>query len=406
MTRRRRCSSKYPCSWKWLWFSPFLGKLHRAARGVVWRIIQKRLYGKKSSQKTSPDKSGKVSAKGDMIDQTLLKAIVASDIQTIPVRSILNWNTRKVSVSTVYGSAMDLARNRLVDIGTPIGIVAAQSIGELVLSLRCVHIPLRMSRERRRRYHDWSHPCRRTLWSSYAKISGKISYIDGEVWRSNIQRLHLWSMFVHTNRNSRILYTMIMNRKWRQVIQSRLNKHSLVIETKQKSELRREAMSQNRKWYYLCLRYRSSDSLEYVLHLVENSLSHKALKSQRRQALWRNIDAEELMTICYSSKAQQYIVDAVKEIYASQGPDSQCRKHISCIVRQMFSKSQLLSQVIQNSSKEYDRYRYIQWYKTKTRCCCRNKPIGQRLVLGIAKSLSTQILGSLLRHSRRLSKSS
>ncbi len=115
-------------------------EVQRANRGVVFEeSFEERLYGKVLAKDLS-DKSGKVSAKkGDIIDQNLLKAIVASDIQSIPVRSILNCETHEGICQHCYG--MDLARNHLVDIGTPIGIVAAQSIGEpgTQLTMRTFH---------------------------------------------------------------------------------------------------------------------------------------------------------------------------------------------------------------------------------------------------------------------------
>ncbi len=77
--------------------------------------------------------------KQDVIDQTLLKTIVASDVDNIPVRSMLNCETHEGVCQCCYG--MDLARNRLVEIGTPVGIVAAQSIGEpgTQLTMRTFH---------------------------------------------------------------------------------------------------------------------------------------------------------------------------------------------------------------------------------------------------------------------------
>lgn len=76
---------------------------------------------------------------GSMIDRTLLKIILDSDAAIIPVRSMLNCETHEGVCQHCYG--MDLARNIMVDIGTPVGIVAAQSIGEpgTQLTMRSFH---------------------------------------------------------------------------------------------------------------------------------------------------------------------------------------------------------------------------------------------------------------------------
>lgn len=121
------------------------GTLHfedvqRAATGVVFEeSFEERIYGKILS-KNLTDKTGKVLAqKSDMIDRTLLKAIVASDVDFVPVRSMLGCETHEGVCQCCYG--MDLARNDLVEIGTPVGIVAAQSIGEpgTQLTMRTFH---------------------------------------------------------------------------------------------------------------------------------------------------------------------------------------------------------------------------------------------------------------------------
>ncbi len=120
------------------------GTLHfedvsRASRGVVFEAsFEERIYGKVLA-KDLVDGKTTLAHKGDIIDQTLLKTILATDIQTVPVRSILGCETHEGVCQHCYG--MDLARNRIVDIGTPIGIVAAQSIGEpgTQLTMRTFH---------------------------------------------------------------------------------------------------------------------------------------------------------------------------------------------------------------------------------------------------------------------------
>ena len=74
-----------------------------------------------------------------MIDQALLKTILASKIDAVPVRTMLMCETHEGICQCCYG--MDLARNALVEIGAPIGIVAAQSIGEpgTQLTMRTFH---------------------------------------------------------------------------------------------------------------------------------------------------------------------------------------------------------------------------------------------------------------------------
>jgi DNA-directed RNA polymerase subunit beta' len=119
------------------------GTLHfedisRAPKGVVFEeSFEERIYGKVLAQDV---KMGtEMLKKGDIINQPLLKKIIASDIQSLPLRSMLACETHEGICQCCYG--MDLARNTLVDIGTPVGIVAAQSIGEpgTQLTMRSFH---------------------------------------------------------------------------------------------------------------------------------------------------------------------------------------------------------------------------------------------------------------------------
>ena len=91
------------------------------------------------------------------------------------------------------------------------------------------------------------------------------------------------------------------------------------------------------------------------------------------------------MNIAGSAKSQQYIVAAVKEIYASQGQTVNA-KHVSCIVRQMFSKVTIIepgdSEFFQGDTVDIGVFNDA---NKKLVAISKKQAIGQRLVLGIAK---------------------
>ncbi len=105
---------------------------------VFQESFEERIYGKVLA-KDLTEGNEVIAKKGDIIDQPLLKTILAAKMPTIPVRSMLMCETHEGVCQHCYG--MDLARNRIVDIGTPVGIVAAQSIGEpgTQLTMRTFH---------------------------------------------------------------------------------------------------------------------------------------------------------------------------------------------------------------------------------------------------------------------------
>lgn len=65
---------------------------------------------------------------GELIDETTAKKIDESDISEVVIRSPLACNTRYGMCAKCYG--WDLGTRKMVEIGMPVGVVAAQSVGE------------------------------------------------------------------------------------------------------------------------------------------------------------------------------------------------------------------------------------------------------------------------------------
>lgn len=91
---------------------------------------------------------------GEMITMEMAKAIDNYDITSVSIRSVLTCETRYGVCAKCYG--MDLARHALVELGTPVGIIAAQSIGEpgTQLTMRTFHIGGTASAKVQQPYHN------------------------------------------------------------------------------------------------------------------------------------------------------------------------------------------------------------------------------------------------------------
>ena len=86
------------------------------------------------------DANGKlVFPEGTLITKEILKAIMDSSATKVSVRSVLTCETEEGVCQRCYG--LDLATANIVNIGTPVGIIAAQSIGEpgTQLTMRTFH---------------------------------------------------------------------------------------------------------------------------------------------------------------------------------------------------------------------------------------------------------------------------
>lgn len=80
-----------------------------------------------------------VAPAGTTIDKALLTTFKEIGVDSVATRSVLTCETEEGVCQKCYG--LDLAHNTLAEFGTPIGIIAAQSIGEpgTQLTMRTFH---------------------------------------------------------------------------------------------------------------------------------------------------------------------------------------------------------------------------------------------------------------------------
>lgn len=86
------------------------------------------------------DKKGKVLLKsGELLSEDFIKSIKSKDIEEVYIRSVLACRLHKGVCAKCYGT--DLAYNKEIKLGTTVGIIAAQSIGEpgTQLTMRTFH---------------------------------------------------------------------------------------------------------------------------------------------------------------------------------------------------------------------------------------------------------------------------
>ncbi len=87
-----------------------------------------------------PRTQERIVAAGQNISEAAAEAIEKADIEQVKIRSVLTCETRRGVCAKCYGS--DLTTGKTVELGTAVGIIAAQSIGEpgTQLTMRTFHI--------------------------------------------------------------------------------------------------------------------------------------------------------------------------------------------------------------------------------------------------------------------------
>jgi DNA-directed RNA polymerase subunit beta' len=107
---------------------------------IAGQSLSSRLYGRLASEQIIDPETGEILAeRNDMLDHDRVRKITATALPEIKVRSPLTCELNHGICAKCYG--MDLGRGRMVEIGSAVGIVAAQSIGEpgTQLTLRTFH---------------------------------------------------------------------------------------------------------------------------------------------------------------------------------------------------------------------------------------------------------------------------
>ena len=101
--------------------------------------FENKIYSKYTAKDVVDAKGKTVVPEASLITKDVLKEIMSSSAQRVAVRSVLTCETEEGVCQRCYG--LDLATANVVAIGTPVGIIAAQSIGEpgTQLTMRTFH---------------------------------------------------------------------------------------------------------------------------------------------------------------------------------------------------------------------------------------------------------------------------
>ena len=107
---------------------------------VAGQSLGTRLYGRLVAQRIVDPMTGEMLAERDeMLDHVRVRKVVDAKVDAVKVRSPLTCELIHGICAKCYG--MDLGRGKMVELGSAVGIVAAQSIGEpgTQLTLRTFH---------------------------------------------------------------------------------------------------------------------------------------------------------------------------------------------------------------------------------------------------------------------------
>jgi len=244
------------------------------SRLIVGRVLAKEI-----------EAGGKTFKKGALLTIEDAKAIAATDIAEVPVRSPMACVAERGICQKCYGS--DLATREMIDIGEAVGTIAAQAIGEpgTQLTMRTFH-------------------------------TGGVATIGGDITHG-LPRVE--ELFDKRPPKAAAILSQVEG----EVIEIKddMGKKTIVILPDAASK--------------------SKDKIEYEVPARRVPMVKVGSKVGKGHMLTDgSANLDELFDLAGAAKVQEYIIDEVSKIYDLQGA-SVSHKHMEVIIRQMFSRGEV-----------------------------------------------------------------
>ncbi len=311
----------------------------RAESEQIGEKFEVRIYGRTLGEDLKDKKGKLIGKRNEIIEKDTIEAIKEADIDEVKVRSVMTCETEGGICIKCYGK--DLGTNREVQIGTAVGIIAAQSIGEpgTQLTMRTFHMggvaegsDITQGLTRVEELFEARTP----------KSPATIAEIDGNV--KIRQKGKISEIVITSDAPVETLYLLdedleVTVKEGDEVkVKTTLAKGGdgkAAVKSKEEGKVVKVAESH--------IVIKSHDKVEKVYTVPQNRtiiVQNKDNIKKGQPLTNGHLDLRELMLLSDEYTAQKYIVSEVQSIYASQG-QSINDKHIEIIARQMLSKVRL-----------------------------------------------------------------
>ena len=289
------------------------------------------LYGRVVAEDVLDENGNIVLSAGELLTKDRVTLIESLEITEIKIRTPLVCNTISGVCQHCYG--MDLSTRKVVDIGVPVGIIAAQSIGEPTtqLTMDTFHTgwvasgagDMTQGVDRIKQLFEVRSP---SLPAIVAPFDGIVSFYD-----HNKQRyIRILSDYHKKTYIIKKDYEVTV-KKWMELLKWD------VYATKGRSKLK---IQEDGK----ILDIKKDHIVLWVQEVFSKALHGLSPKVKEGQEVYKGdiltlgtLDIREYKDIVGDLLSQKYIIRETKKVYASQWQDLN-DKHIEVIVKQLYSK--------------------------------------------------------------------
>ena len=276
-----------------------------------------------------------------VIDKKILEIIINNNITEVSIRSVLTCETEGWVCKKCYGLDLGLSHN--VEIGTPVWVIAAQSIWEpgTQLTMRTFH-----SGWVAQEGWDMTQGLTRVeelFEARIPKLEAEIVDIDGSISIDHMDNKILVTVTANWLKKEEYYYSS----KFELAVKVWAEVKAKQIIARNKAEKQR--LTTKFPWvvrkidnWVIIIEDQIPRSYEYSFPLGTNILisDNSEVRAWDRLTNWA-INIWKLMDVAGVVQAEQYIVDEIKSIYSSQWQTVNS-KHIELVTRQMFSKVRIL----------------------------------------------------------------
>lgn len=326
-----------------------------------------------------------------IIDKNVLKILSDNEVKEVNIRSVLTCEVEWWVCKKCYG--LDLGLNKETEIGSPVWVIAAQSIWEpgTQLTMRTFHSWWVASES-----WDMAQGLARVeelFEARNPKVESEISDIDGVVKILHEENKTVVRVVAEDLKEEEYYYSdkfELAVKEWqtvkpKQIIaRNKLEKQRLVSKFGWKVRKIEDGV--------IFIKDVEPRSFEYDFELGKTILVKSWDRVYPGTPLSTGyINLAKLMLVAWVTKAEQYVVDEIKSIYSSQGQTVNS-KHIELVVRQMFSRVRVLDKW-DTEFFPWDIVDIIKFKNANDELIAKwRKPwIAERLLLGITKiSLYTE----------------
>jgi DNA-directed RNA polymerase subunit beta' len=313
-----------------------------ASDDVAGQTLSVRLYGRLTGGRILDPNTGEILAeKDEILDRELIRKIIEAGITDVPVRSPLTCELIHGICAKCYG--LDLGRGNMVELGSAVGIVAAQSIGEpgTQLTLRTFHtggvaaggdITTGLPRV------EELFEARKTPKGEavVAEIKGSIHIVQSEKYAD--MRL------VHVEHSEMVSDEMDIPEEWTIVVKDEAEvKAGEVLATLGEATIPalhagRVRIEKKRK---VIVSYELNEDVEYEIPITSRLLIKEGDHVEAGQPLTEgSLNPHRILKIQGRETCQMYLMTEIQKVYRSQGQNIH-DKHFEVIIRKMLNKVQI-----------------------------------------------------------------